>query len=163
MEFPKSLFNKVAGLRLGTLFKKETLAQALSCEFCEIFNSTFFIEHLRWLLLKCELQWNLPIADIPNSWHAFNSGNLKIFVELPPNTGHLLITDKFLRPVDVRSSEVSLYFDKKPVKVWKSISLFNRIFIRSKQVIPASLSEFSVIADFLAVTDFLSGLNWPTH
>ena len=47
MELPKSLFNKVAGLRLGTLFKKETLAQALSCEFCEIFNSTFFIEHLR--------------------------------------------------------------------------------------------------------------------
>ena len=87
MELPKSVFNKVAGLRLGTLFKKETLAQAFSCEFCEIFNSTFFIEHLRWLLLKCELQWNLPIADIPNSWHAFKSGNLKIFVELPPNTG----------------------------------------------------------------------------
>ena len=30
-------FNKVAGL-----FKKETLAQVLSCDFCEIFKNTFF-------------------------------------------------------------------------------------------------------------------------
>ena len=34
----KSLFNKVAGL------------QVFSCEFCEIFKSSYFIEHLRWLL-----------------------------------------------------------------------------------------------------------------
>ena len=27
--------------------KKETLAQVFSCEFCEIFKNTFFIEHLR--------------------------------------------------------------------------------------------------------------------
>ena len=27
--------------------KKETLAQVFSCEFCEIFKSTFFTEHLR--------------------------------------------------------------------------------------------------------------------
>ena len=26
------------------------LAQVLSCEFCEIFKDTFFIEHLWWLL-----------------------------------------------------------------------------------------------------------------
>ena len=32
--------------------KKETLAQVFSCEFCEIFKNTFFIKHLRWLLLK---------------------------------------------------------------------------------------------------------------
>ena len=32
--------------------KKETLAQAFSCEFCKISKNTFFIEHLRWLLLK---------------------------------------------------------------------------------------------------------------
>ena len=29
------------------LFKKETLAQVFSCEFCEIFIDNFFIEHLR--------------------------------------------------------------------------------------------------------------------
>ena len=27
--------------------KKETLARVFSCEFCEIFKSTYFIEHLR--------------------------------------------------------------------------------------------------------------------
>ena len=29
----------------------ETLAKVFFCEFCEIFKNTFFIEHLRWLLL----------------------------------------------------------------------------------------------------------------
>ena len=32
-------FNKVAGL--------ETLTQVFSCEFCKIFKSTYFTEHLR--------------------------------------------------------------------------------------------------------------------
>ena len=31
--------------------KKETLAQVFSCEFCEIFKNTFFVEHVWWLLL----------------------------------------------------------------------------------------------------------------
>ena len=31
--------------------KKETLAQAFSCEFCVISKNTFFPEDLRWLLL----------------------------------------------------------------------------------------------------------------
>ena len=39
-------FNKVAGLRPATLWKKQTLAQVLSCEFCEIFKNAFFTEHL---------------------------------------------------------------------------------------------------------------------
>ena len=30
---------------------KETLAQVFSCEFCEIFKNTLFIENLWWLLL----------------------------------------------------------------------------------------------------------------
>ena len=34
------------------LIKEETLAQMFSCEFCEIYQKNFFIEHLRWLLLK---------------------------------------------------------------------------------------------------------------
>ena len=32
--------------------KNETLAQVFSCEFCQISKSTFFHEHLRWLLLN---------------------------------------------------------------------------------------------------------------
>ena len=35
-------FNKVAGLMLATLFKKEALTQLFSCEFCEIFKSIYF-------------------------------------------------------------------------------------------------------------------------
>ena len=38
------LFNKVAGFAI--LFKKETLAQVFSCEFCDNFKNTFFTEYL---------------------------------------------------------------------------------------------------------------------
>ena len=41
-----SFFNKVAGLSRATLFKKETLARVLSCEFCEISENIFFTEPL---------------------------------------------------------------------------------------------------------------------
>ena len=34
-------FNKVTGLRSVTLFKKETLKQVFSCEFCEVSKNTF--------------------------------------------------------------------------------------------------------------------------
>ena len=40
-------FNKVAGLWPVTLLKKETLAQAFLCEFCEISKDTFSTEHLQ--------------------------------------------------------------------------------------------------------------------
>ena len=55
---PKTFFNKAAGLRPATLskkriwpqacyfIKKETLVQAISCEFCEISKNTFFAEHI---------------------------------------------------------------------------------------------------------------------
>ena len=43
----QSLFyDKAAGLTPATLFKKETLAQVFSCEFCEISKNTFFTEYL---------------------------------------------------------------------------------------------------------------------
>ena len=47
------IFNKVAGSRPQgcNLIKKETLVQVFSCEFCKIYKNTFFIEHIRWLLL----------------------------------------------------------------------------------------------------------------
>ena len=40
------IFRRTSCLRPATLAKKETLAQVFSCEFCEISNNTFFIEHL---------------------------------------------------------------------------------------------------------------------
>ena len=39
-------------IKLNIFFKKETLAQVFSCEFCEISKNTFFTKHLWWLLLK---------------------------------------------------------------------------------------------------------------
>ena len=44
------LLLNVAGLRSATLFKK-TPTQVLSSEYCEIFKSSFFKEHLQWVLL----------------------------------------------------------------------------------------------------------------
>ena len=61
---------------------KETLAQEFSREYCNIFISTFFIEHLRWLLVvklevksvimslksaKSQLQLLLATLDIMGS------------------------------------------------------------------------------------------------
>ena len=34
------------------LYEKAALAQMFSCEFCKISKDTFFVEHLRWLLLN---------------------------------------------------------------------------------------------------------------
>ena len=39
-------FTKFTGKHLCQIIKKETLAQVFSCEFCEIFKNTIFIEHL---------------------------------------------------------------------------------------------------------------------
>ena len=39
-------FNKVVGLRPANFIKKETLAQLFSCDFCEIFKSTFLTVHI---------------------------------------------------------------------------------------------------------------------
>ena len=41
----RSLFNKVQATNLQ-LYQKEDLAQVFSCEFCEVSDNNFFIEHL---------------------------------------------------------------------------------------------------------------------
>ena len=49
--------------------EKETLVQVFSCEFCEIFKKSFFIERLRWLLLDNMLSFFkvrlLTVASYP--------------------------------------------------------------------------------------------------
>ena len=42
---PELLFNNV--------IKKETVAQTFFCAFWKVFKNSFFIGHLRWLLLHC--------------------------------------------------------------------------------------------------------------
>ena len=47
----KFFFNKVAGLTCNVI-ERESLAQVLSCEFCEVSKNKFFTEQLRRLLLQ---------------------------------------------------------------------------------------------------------------
>ena len=52
----QSLFsNKVAGLRLATLLKKRLWHRCFPVNFLKFLRTTFFIEHLCWLLLNKEL------------------------------------------------------------------------------------------------------------
>ena len=37
--------------KASNFIKKEILSQVFSCEFCKMFQNTFFIEYLRWLLV----------------------------------------------------------------------------------------------------------------
>ena len=46
---------------VSNFIKKETLALVFSCEFWEISNDTFFIEHLRWLLLMGLVQMSAAL------------------------------------------------------------------------------------------------------
>ena len=45
-------FNKVAGLRTATLFKKRLWHRCFPVNFSKFLRTLFFIEHLWWLLLK---------------------------------------------------------------------------------------------------------------
>ena len=49
-------FNKVAGLRSATFFKKRFWHRCFSMNFAKFLKALFFIEHLRWLLL---IKYNL--------------------------------------------------------------------------------------------------------
>ena len=52
--------------QLCSFIKEETLSQVLSCEISEIFNNTFFTEHLRAtasVLQDCGLKSNLSLRD----------------------------------------------------------------------------------------------------
>ena len=60
----------------ATLLKKDTTVQVFSSEFCKMFMNSFFIEHLRWLLLA------LAIEDI-----AFSIFHERLFVGYMFNHG----------------------------------------------------------------------------
>ena len=47
------------------MFKKETLAQVFSCEFCQISKNTFFTEHL----------WTSAFVDIRQSFEIFSENH----------------------------------------------------------------------------------------
>ena len=43
----ESPFIKVAGLWFATLLKRDSNIEVFSCEICEIFKNTYFVEHLQ--------------------------------------------------------------------------------------------------------------------
>ena len=47
-----------------SFFKKETLAQFFSCEFCEISKNNFFMEHLRATASECSLIFSFLPSNI---------------------------------------------------------------------------------------------------
>ena len=48
-------------MKTPVLESLEARTQVFSCEYCEIFKNSFFIEHLRWLLPKA---WRTEIRDV---------------------------------------------------------------------------------------------------
>ena len=77
-------FNKVARWGLGrrsvTLFKN-TLVSVFSCEFCDIFKNTFFIEHVRTaasgLYCSFESRFDMPICVVVAT-HGFQKILIKV-------------------------------------------------------------------------------------
>ena len=61
-------------------YLKKTPTQVFSCDYCEIFKSTFFIEHLRWLLLREPVQCEISVA----MWRDYKSETLLLFPWIPP-------------------------------------------------------------------------------
>ena len=47
----ESLFYKAAGLKVCIFIKKEIPTQVFSCEYCEIFKSSFLMEHFLFIIL----------------------------------------------------------------------------------------------------------------
>ena len=70
----KRLYQSLFSDKVAYFLKKETLAQAFSCEFCEIFKNCFFIEHLWWLLLPIVFQ--LSFAPLSLSHFSFSVEHL---------------------------------------------------------------------------------------
>ena len=99
------IFNKVAGHRPATLFKKETLLQVFSWEFCEIFKSTFIAEQL-WttalretsLTLLCALKC-FQKTSLSKTWVKLHEHKMRVYHDIAP--AHL-----FLKSVSMQYSWV---------------------------------------------------------
>ena len=84
-------------IKLQSYFKKDTLTQVFSCEFCEISRKAFFAEHLRWLLLyfssfrgKVSLRMPSGISDfLFYTLHKINKNRTK--AERTVSTSHYFL------------------------------------------------------------------------
>ena len=68
-------------LRPATLLKK----RLFSCELCEIFKNTFFIEHLRWLLLVVWENGLIRMLRLITKFMTLQAGRQIITIHILPN------------------------------------------------------------------------------
>ena len=80
-------FNKVTGLRRGTLLKKRLWHRCFPVNFAKFVRTSFFTEHLRWLLLVISpnfLVWKLcRECVLPQNFYTRKSGELMVLYFVP--------------------------------------------------------------------------------
>ena len=84
----ESLFNKVAGLKVCNFIEKRLQHRCKTVEFAKFLRTSFFTEHLRWLLLVIQVTF----ADNPYTNFSFKEAH---------EPCHLLDQDEDEQDVDV--------------------------------------------------------------
>ena len=64
-KFADYLQNRCLGLQP---YWKDTLSQVFSSEYCQVFKSSFFVEHFLWLRLKKKTKQNKTICGLPSAY-----------------------------------------------------------------------------------------------
>ena len=103
-----------------SFIKKEALAQVFSCGFCEIFKNTFFIEHLRWLLLLLVLNFIRNFALSVNVNLLLEKKNTLLWCFIP----HIFEKILSLKPDSHLPKKISFYLLQ-----WKPLKNDERCFL----------------------------------
>ena len=84
-----SIFNKVAGLKDCNVIKKRLQHRCLRVKFSKLLRRTFFIEHLRWMLLnEIHVDKNCSVKDLEIQWVEAVTQTCsikKVFLEISQN------------------------------------------------------------------------------
>ena len=84
-----SIFNKVAGLKACNVIKKRLQHRCLRVKFSKLLRRTFFIEHLRWMLLnEIHVDKNCSVKDLEIQWVEAVTQTCsvkKVFLEISQN------------------------------------------------------------------------------
>ena len=112
---PNSQENTVPEPQACNFIKKETLALMFLCEFGEMFKNTFFIEHLRWLLLPISLK--RPFF----CWMSLCAGGtkIKIWILINQPSGYV---------------EIEAYFVQFLLRVTSDVKFLHRFFFLIKVI-----------------------------
>ena len=88
--YDKNIRQTLANHRLKAcnFIKKETLAQVFSCEFCEIYETPFFIKHHRWLLFN---KHNFRINTLHNKIQELRISHSRLAINWPYMAKYTLV------------------------------------------------------------------------